>query len=170
MNHKGLFRPKYKDRDGTVKESKIWWLNYSCKGCQKHPFGRGIHRESAETESVTEARRKLESRRGAIADGKGVFEKADRVRINELFQLVVNDYRNNGLRTLPDVEMRLKKHVLPFFAGRKAHSILTADIEAYKTKRLEEKAENSKKAKPATINRELSRSFSARFLWEWNRI
>jgi integrase len=70
---------------------------------------------------------------------------------------VLSDYKNNRLKTLPDVEMRMKLHVLPFFSGRFAQSLRTADIEAYKTKRLNEEAA------VATINRELSivqRAFS----------
>lgn len=157
MKHKGLYRPKYKDKDGTIKESKIWWMGYPCRGCPEHPRGGAKHRESTHTESITEAKRKRDSRVGQVADGKPVFANADRVTINELLQLVLNDYKNNGLKTLPDIEMRMKLHVTPFFSGRTAQSIRTGDIETYKTKRL------NQEAAVATINRELSiiqRAFS----------
>lgn len=157
MKHKGLFRPKYKDKDGTTKESSVWWIRFTCRGCSKHLFGPGQHRESTDTESITDAKRKLASKAGSAADGKVISAKAERTTMNQLFQLVVNDYRNNGQKTLPEVEMRMKLHLTPFFAGRPAQSVRTSDIEAYKTKRLEEEAA------PATINRELAiigRAFS----------
>lgn len=203
MKQKGVFRPKYITEEGEaklkefisknpgryarqlflrehpecVRESKIYWIRYSCRGCPHHPRG-GKHRESTHTESITEAKRTLHSRQGASADGKPIFSKAERVTINELLGLVVADYGNNGLKTLPDVEMRIKLHVLPFFAGRTAQSIRTADIETYKTKRLNERIRPSSRKKtqqdqpakqpmrmtaPSTINRELSiiqRAFS----------
>jgi hypothetical protein len=97
-------------------------MEYACRGCGIHPRG-GMHRESTRTESLTEAKRTRESRVGQVADGKPVFAKAERVTINELLDLVLSDYRNNGQKTLPDVEMRIKLHLLPFFAGRTAHSL-----------------------------------------------
>jgi integrase len=61
-----------------------------------------------------------------------------------------NDYKANGKRSLNMAELRVNKHLAPFFGGKKAHEITTAEVHAYIAKRQAAGASN------AEINRELA--------------
>jgi integrase len=63
---------------------------------------------------------------------------------------VLDDYRINRRRSLPDVERHIRLHLGPFFRRRRMAAITTADVRRYVLRRQEEGARN------ATINRELS--------------
>jgi integrase len=151
-----LFKPKYKDRRGNRKESRVWWIKY-------YSNGRAV-RESSESTSETEARRLLRIKEGESAKGVPIYPKMDKVRFEELTNAVITDYEINERRSLRDIKMRFKRHILPFFQGRKAASITPADIQdfiLYRKKGDEEKA--IKAASNAEINRELAaikRAFS----------
>jgi hypothetical protein len=54
---------------------------------------------------------------------------ADRVTVAELAELVLTDYRVNGKRSLQVMEIRLRKHILPFFGDRRAHEVSTAAVQ-----------------------------------------
>lgn len=144
-----IYRPKYKARDGTVKESKTWWVKFYRDG---HPT-----RESTETEKRTEAERFLKDREGSVVRGEPITPKATRVRFRELAEDVVTDYVVNGRSSVADVRRRFDLHLLPVFGERRALAIVTADVNAYVAKRQAAGATNG------TINRELTamkRAFS----------
>ena len=63
---------------------------------------------------------------------------------------LLTDYRVNGKRSLDMVQIRVKRHLAPFFAGCKAHKITTTNVQSYIQHRLEHKVSN------AEINRELA--------------
>src|SRR5262249_49856125 len=60
------------------------------------------------------------------------------------------DYRVNARRSLAGMERRIRKHIEPFFRGRRMSTITTADVQKYVEHRLGEGAS------AATINRETS--------------
>src|SRR5262249_17777901 len=68
----------------------------------------------------------------------------------ELAESVLLDYRVNGKKSVRNLEVRLHKHILPFFVNRRAQSITAEDIQAFIVYRQEQKASN------AEINRELA--------------
>jgi integrase len=107
-------------------------------------------RESADTTDKAEARRLLQQRLGEVATGKFSGPAAERVTFEELIDGLLMDYQVNGKKSLPWVRIKVEKHLVPFFAGRKAHDIKTADVEAFITKRQKERASNGE------INRELA--------------
>jgi integrase len=107
-------------------------------------------RESACTNDPAEARRLLRQRLGEIADGRFIGPLANKVTFEELAEGLFWDYEVNGKKSLKWVRIKVKKHLAPFFADRKARDITTADVEAYVLKRQREKASNGE------INRELS--------------
>lgn len=155
--HTGLYRPKYRDDAGTVKQSAVWWMRFSCRGCPLHPSG-GKHRESTEKTGITDAKRERDKKVGAAASGQIVNPaSAEKVTMDELFELVLTEYRTvptkktGRLRkTLYKIESELKLHLRPFFSGRRAQSLSEADIDTYKDKRRGEKASY------ASINNELA--------------
>ncbi len=142
-----IYRRKWKDKNGNVRESDVYWIKYYSDG---RPM-----RESSEGTKESDARKLLKLREGEVVKGVPVMPK--RVRFSELAEDVVNDYRVNGRRSLRDLEMRLRRHVLPFFGHRRAASISKADVNRFILKRLGEGASNGE------INRELAhvkRAFS----------
>src|SRR5262249_54446234 len=80
-----LFRPKYAPegqtypearKAGTLRESLIWWCQYSLHGKRI--------RESTGTEKETEARTFLKQKEGRVALGQPVLPKVDRIRYEEI--------------------------------------------------------------------------------------
>ena len=74
----------------------------------------------------------------------------DRVKFDEMAEVVFDDYQINGRRSLRDVKMRFNRHLLPFFGGRRAASITTSDVQRFMVSRKEAGATNGE------INRELA--------------
>jgi integrase len=118
--------------------------------------GRQI-KESAGTDNYNDARDLLKKREGAIADGKPVSERSNRLRFNEAAADVVHDYDINGKRTLDHVTRRIRLHLTPFFGGRRMSAITTPVVRIFVAERKTAGASN------AEINRELAilkRAFS----------
>jgi integrase len=127
---------------GTIYlRGKTWWVQYYRNG---KPY-----RESARTNKKMVARKLLEQREGAIAEGKLPGIHFDKVRFSDLAEDFLRDYRVNGKKSLPRAE-RSVRHLKEAFEGLRVIEITTARIQAYIEGRLQEGACN------ATINRELS--------------
>src|ERR1043166_3116961 len=85
----------------------VWWVKY-------YRNGRPL-RESSGSEKESEAKRLLRLREGDIARGVPVTPKMGRVKVDELAQDTITNYRINHKRSLSHIERRFRKHVLPFF-------------------------------------------------------
>jgi len=145
-----IYKPKYRNRrTNEVQESSVYWIKYYRLG--------QAQRENTHSDDFATAKKLLQSREGDIARGIPVSANMGRVKIGELTEDVVVNYRINHKKSLGDVERRLRLHVSPFFGGHRAGSITTSTIERYILTRQEQGAAN------ATINRELAilkRAFS----------
>jgi integrase len=108
-----------------------------------------VYRESTSTDKITEAKAILQDRLNKLQHGT-YSPEAKKVRVSELIDAVLLDYRNNGKKSVEFVEMRWKSHLQPVFGHMLAAHVTSDDIEQYKQKRLSEGASN------ATINRELA--------------
>ena len=137
-----LYRRKKKLADGTMIEVGPYWMKWYRNGT---PFS-----ESTHTEKKTEAQRELNKRIGDLARGVPVTSKVGRVKFDELIENLCNEYQANNRRSLDVLRIRCNKHLLPFFGGRRAAAITTADITRYVVKRQAEEGSNG------TINRELA--------------
>src|SRR5207247_607254 len=115
-----LYRRKKKLPDGTTIETGPYWMRWYRNGT---PFS-----ESTHTEKKSEAERELKKRLGDIARGVPVISKVGRVKFDELIENVCKEYQANGRRSIYDLRIRCNKHLLPFFGGRWAATITTADI------------------------------------------
>jgi len=135
-----------KKHPGVYLRGKVYWIKYSRNG---RPF-----RESSHSEKESDAVRLLNLRRGDIARGVHVTPRIGRVKIDELLEDVASDYQMNGKRSAKDLKFRLK-HLLPFFGGRKAADITTADIRRYIVSRQTDDDDGTG-ALNGTVNRELS--------------
>jgi integrase len=111
--------------------------------------GRPI-RESAGSPLRTEARKLLKKRLAEVTTGKFIGLKREKIKVSELATDLIRDYKNDGLKSLSDLETRWKLHLKPFFGYKRAVEVSSDLVEKYIDQRLEEDA------KPATINRELA--------------
>ncbi|OGL18222.1 MAG: hypothetical protein A3K12_09480 [Candidatus Rokubacteria bacterium RIFCSPLOWO2_12_FULL_71_19] len=132
---------------GLYKRGRIYWFKYDVNG---HPV-----RESTGTEKEGEAKRFLDTRRGAAATGAPIPPRLDRIPDDELARDLRQFYGTTGRRRLAGVEDRLA-YLDRFFRGRRAASIGPALITQYVAERQQQKTRF--KAPPAnrTINIELS--------------
>lgn len=129
-------------RFGSVyRRGRVWWIKYSRNG--------RIFRESTHTEDHQEAERFLKRRLGEIVTGRFAGLGPERVRMADLFQDVVEDYRINGRKSLAQLQSRLKLHLLPAFGELRAADFSTDHVRRYVYARLKQGAKN------ATVNREL---------------
>ncbi|MGE0821760.1 MAG: tyrosine-type recombinase/integrase [Candidatus Binatia bacterium] len=136
--------PKYRRGSGSVyKKRGVYYIAYYT------PEGKQVC-ESAKTKDKAEARRKLQSRLGELADSRYVGPAPERVTFEELANMILDDYRVNGRKSYNDVEWRIRCHLRPFFNQKRAHEITTADVKAYIAHRQTEGAKNG------SINRELA--------------
>jgi integrase len=125
-----------------MKGSSILWIKY-------HRNGKPI-RESAHTTKVKEAEKFLRGRLAAISSGTFLGPKLEKVRIAELADDLVREYRINGRKSIDDLEARWKLHLEPFFGALRAIDVTSQLVARYIDARQHEEAEN------ATINRELA--------------
>lgn len=133
---------KRKPRTGSVyPRGGKYWIKYYRRG---QPF-----RESSHSDSYEDAELLLKRRQGEVVTGKFAGLAVERIRMAELFNDVVDDYKTNGRRSLTQLESRLKNHLRPAFGEIRAAEFSTGDIKRYVARRKREDASN------ATINREL---------------
>jgi integrase len=134
-------------------DSGVWWIKYSRHG---KPF-----RESTGFEVSTgdlkedkrnreKAERKLEQRLAEITTGTFTGLRIERVRVDELADDFLREYRINGRKSLYQAEKRWKTHLKPFFGGRRVVDVSSDVLARYVDSRQEAGAQN------ATINRELA--------------
>ncbi len=137
---------------------------HTCPGCAAQftgPFwvkyyrnGRPI-RESTETTKETEAKAFLKRREGDIASGRPVNPKAGKIRVEELLDDLVTDYKANDRKSLDGVT-RIVARLKNAFGHRRAHELRTADIQQYVVDRQTAPRPDEEGAENATINRELA--------------
>ena len=139
-----------KPKAGSVyQRNNVWWIKYYSMGSPVYESSHSVRAEDAE--------RLLRKRLGEIATGAYRGIAVERTTLDELFDLVVDDYKENGKRSIDDVLSRLKLHLRPRLGKLRAADFGSADVRRYKAARKNEQAQ------PATINRELSilkRAFS----------
>jgi integrase len=126
----------------VYRRGKTFWLKYYRDGV---PI-----RESAETTKEGEARKLLKRREGDVERGVPLSPKVGRVTVAEGLDGVIVDYTVNAMRSLAGMQRRVRKHLEPFFRGRRMSSVQTDDVQRYVAHRQDEGASN------ATINRELA--------------
>lgn len=125
-----------------MKGSTALWIKY-------HRNGKPI-RESAHTTKVKEAEKLLRARLATISTGTYVGPKLEKVRVSELADDLIREYRINGRKSIGDLEARWALHLSPFFGVLRAVEVTSDLVARYIDFRQQERAEN------ATINRELA--------------
>ncbi len=119
----------------------LWWIKYYRNG--------RCFRESSRSERPEDAEHLLKRRQGEIVTGRFAGLGVERIRMAELFDDVIADYRINARRSLVQVQSRLKRHLLPAFGELRAAAFSTDHLKRYVAERQKCGAAH------ATINREL---------------
>lgn len=123
-------------------DSNVWWIKYHRRG--------KAYRESAKTTNQRKAEGLLKIRLAEIATGTFLGPQAERVRVDELAEDFIREYRINGRKSLDDVTTRWELHLKPFFGVLRAVEVTSELIARYVDARQRQSAKN------ATINRELA--------------
>jgi integrase len=126
---------------------KKWWIRYSHHGKDM--------RESAHSERLIDAERRLKERWKQIGRGRFIGPAEDRLTGKEMFDALEVDYRNNGRRSLKTLKARL----IPLRAAfdlERTIDITEVRIERYKADRLSTHTRYKRAVAPATLNRELA--------------
>jgi integrase len=138
----GITEKKQRGVFEKVPGSGVWWIQYFDADGRRR-------REKVGAKSI--AIKTVESRRTKSREGVKLPENIRAVvRVADLAPALARDYRVNEKKSLRSVELRLRKHVLPFFAGMKVDNVSTDDINRYIDARRKGGAANG------TINRELA--------------
>ncbi len=137
-----IYRPKYRAKDGTIRESAVWWVRF-----RQH--GQTV-RQSTETTDERKARAFLREREGRVALNIPVNVKAERLTLGEAADLIRRDYQTNGRKSAATLEYRLVHLLRHFGAGSRLARLTTGAVEAYRAARLAEQAS------PGTVNREVA--------------
>ena len=137
-------RSKGRHGEGTLyrrKGSPYWWVKFYVASSPVY--------ESTKTKDKSEAKRYLRRRLGEVATGQFVNHRAERLTIADLCQLVIEDYEDNGRRSLPDLRRQVRDHIDPSLGRLRAPAFGTHHVKHYINRR------RSEGASDATINREL---------------
>ncbi len=124
------------------KGSAVWWVKYYRNGKS--------YRESTHTQDEGRAKDFLKQRLAEITTGNFVRPRTKRIRVDELAEDFLRDYRINGRKSLPDAKARWRLHLQPFYGNLRAVEVSSDLVERYVDSRQQAGAEN------ATINRELA--------------
>ena len=124
------------------KRGRIWWIRYYRNG--------KCYPESSRSTQHSVAKNLLKSREGDGAKGVPVTPLMARFTFDEAARDLEREYAANERRSLESVERRIRKHLSPFFGGRRMTGITTVDVRQYTELRRAEGAKN------ATVNRELA--------------
>lgn len=124
------------------KNSPYWWMKYY--------VGKRACFESTKTTKRRLAGKFLAQRLAEVRTGQFFGPEWERALVDELATDLMEDYRLKGRKSLPDLQFRWRKHLLPFFGGMRANEVTTAAIQHYVAKRLVGRASSG------TVNRELA--------------
>jgi len=122
--------------------SPFLWIKYSRNGRD--------FKESTQTTNKRKAEAFLRTRLAEIATGTFTGPETERVRVDELADDLLRDYRINGRKSLDDARARWELHLKPFFGLLRAKDLTSTLLARYVDARQQEGAAN------ATINKELA--------------
>jgi len=126
---------------GTIyKRDSTYWIKYYRHG---RPF-----RESTHSDKITEAKHLLALREGQVIEGRFPGLKVEKIRLTELAQDYLRDYRTHGRKAVKDAE-RYARVLSEAFDGLRAVDLMSDRIAAYIERRRKQGAANG------TLNKEL---------------
>ena len=139
-----VYQKTYRDRQGKKQKTSTWYLKYYVHGKPKDV--------SSGTEDYDEALTMLRQKMAEAAQQPEYTHHPERVRMSQLFDMLLEDYKLRELHSTYDVKRKIEKRLRPYFGKMKAQSVTSDVINCYIKARLAAK----QKPKNATINRELA--------------
>ena len=137
-----VFQRTYRDRRGCLVKTSAWHLKYYVRGKPVQvPSG---------TDDYDEALAMLRKRMAEASTRDSYTDQPERIKMDQLLDLALDDYRYNERKSTYDTELRVKSHLRPFFGAMKAQAVGTSAMRHYVELR------RRQKAAAATINKELS--------------
>jgi hypothetical protein len=114
-----IYKRKYKDKNGQIREGKIYWIKYYRNG---KPY-----RESSESKKESDAKRLLKKREGEISQGKLPGIHFEKVRFDELAEGFLADYRINQKKKTTGKYRILSREIL----NKHARNIVTIQAQVH---------------------------------------
>lgn len=136
-----VYKKSYCDREGRTQRTSTWYLKYYVNGSAVE--------SSSGTDNYDEALGMLKKRVAAAVD-RPHSKHVEHVVLDQLFDLLIEDYRYSDRKTTYDTELRVNARLRPYFGQMKVQSLGTSEIKLYVAHRRRQQAE------PATINKELA--------------
>ena len=153
-----VFQRPYVDRRGNRCLTSTWYIKY-------YKNGKPIL-EPTGTEDYDEAVAILRDKMAGLASVQAYSDRPERVRMNQLFDLVIEVGQIRGIVSQDDVELIIEKRLRPRFGDMLAQQVTNQEIRRYTKERLAEKKVAKKKTTnsdsnpklfaKATINKELA--------------
>jgi hypothetical protein len=136
-----VFQRTCRDKEGNRRKTATWFIHYYANGKPvRLPTG---------TKDRKEAIGILREKLAKAARYAEYSEHVELVLVNQLLDLVIEDYRLSNRSTTYDAERRIEMHLRPFFGNTKAIAVTTAAIKKYTLMRARQVAS-------ATVNKELA--------------
>jgi integrase len=139
-----VFHKAYTDRKGRRCHTLVWYVKY-------YVHGKPIT-VSAETEDYDEAVDFLRKKMANAAQQAEFTAHPERVRMGQLFDLLLEFYRKHERRSTYDVECKIEGRLRPHFGKMKANAVTSSVIDRYVSSRRTEKPRPAN----ASINRDLA--------------
>lgn len=136
-----VFQRSYRDKAGKLCKTATWFVHYYVNG---KPV-----RIATGTEDRDQAIKILREKLAKISRYTEYSGHVELVIVNQLLDLVIEDYRLNKRASTYDAELRIEKHLRPFFGNKRAIAVNTDAIKKYTAMRARE-------AEAATVNKELA--------------
>jgi integrase len=136
-----IYRPKYRDKNGDLVESQVYWVKY-------YKDGKPL-RESTKTTNYDDAVAFLADRMADVTKGKTPNIKLNRVKFSDLSEDFLSDYRINGRKSLKRAEISIA-HIKAFFGNMLVIELDSSKVMKYIEHRMGADISNG------TINRELA--------------
>lgn len=148
-----VYRRSYIDRHGQRRYTDTYYVKYYLDG---KPIV-----VATRTEDYDEAVAILRDKMASVARVQSYSNRPERVRMNQLFDLVVDVGRMKGNASHDDVELIIKNRLRPRFGNMLAQQVTNQEIRKYVKERLAEKKQTPKKRSVkkfanGTINKELA--------------
>ena len=139
-----------------IKRGRIYYIRYyDVKGRRRLETTKSTDRNEAEKQ----LRKRLSAKDARVSPEAAT----GKLTLKEATDDLINDYKVNGRRSLPEVRRKFELHVLPFFGERRRMtSITTAALRAFIAERQrEEKDHDGKITKRSASNAEINRELAA---------
>lgn len=125
----GSISPRYRDKQtGTIKSSRVWWIEYYSDGKQ--------HRESSQSIKEKDAKAILKVRLAEVEQGQHKGPQVKKTVFTDLEKFILDDYVLKGNRSIPRMKRALDA-LRQTFGLCRAQDITYSRLQQYAVKRID---------------------------------